>query len=126
MDFKIDARLVGLRAIQEEIIDRAGWNATMGWKRRHAGASMCGMTVDLLRAVAARWLYILKVGPTPHLVRWELAKLRPAVTELVLLIYFFPVLFSLPEGKRMIRKRRIIRYNYGGYSKHRAAVAVTR
>lgn len=126
MDLNLDARIIGLRALQEEIVNNAGWNATQGWRKRHGGTSLCGLGADLTRAAFASWRAILNVGITPALVRWEIARFKPAAIDFLLLIYFWPVLFTLPAGKRMIRKRRILRYNYRGFSKCRAAMPVAR
>ena len=125
MDFKVDEHMEGLRAIQQEIVDRAGWNANLGWKRRYSNETFC-LELDLLRAIGARWGAIVRVGPTRELLAWELQKLRPALRSVLLVAYYAPMRFFVSKpGYGMVRKKQIIRYSYGGYSKYRAAVPVT-
>lgn len=126
MDFKTDERMEGLRAIQQEIVDRAGWNANLGWKGRYDNVAFC-LELDLARAIAARWGAIVRVGPTRELIKWELRKLAPALRSVALVAYYAPAsFFTRKPGYGMIRKKQIIRYSYGGYSKYRAAVPAAR
>lgn len=125
MDLKIDSRMVGLRALQEEVIDRSGWDATLGWRRRHGGTTI-GLVLDLFKAALARARAIVKVGITASLVAREVKRFTPAVWDVVRLLYYTPLMCAARPEYRMIRARRILRYAYGGYSKCRVACAGAR
>lgn len=115
MDFgRLDDTLAGLRATQEEFVDRCGWDAAgIKWywqaeRRRH----VFEIGADLRAVLFARLRAIVASGISRHILYREWQRAWPALSSYVMLLIRFN---SVQPG----RLRKVFRYTYCGWDKRR-------
>lgn len=114
-------KLAGLRMLQEEIVDEAGWKAaTRRWCDDMERRCVSELSAEVARVIWRRAGAIVASGLTQHLIERECRRAIPALHALVLL-------FLKPNEPRLGRLRKVFRYAYPyGPSKRSATRASAR
>ena len=100
-------KLVGLRMMQEEAVDSAGWRAaTYRWYLDRKRRCLSELGCDLVRVIWARCGAMAQDGLTLHLLEREIRRAWPAIQAMALL-------FMRPGEPRLGRLRKVFRYTYG-------------